>query len=87
MCESRIVSTAERVLGAFISAVTELYGPEQARISAEDWIEEFESMDTMPGLTTGNLRSITIAAAGRLASRSICGAHLFAKDRQSINAN
>lgn len=33
---------AERELAAFISAATELFGPEQARLSAEDWLEESE---------------------------------------------
>jgi hypothetical protein len=37
------MSMAERELSAFLSVVTELYGAEQARISAEDWIDEFES--------------------------------------------
>lgn len=40
-----LMSKAERELGAFMSAVNELYGPEQARISAGDWIDELESMD------------------------------------------
>jgi hypothetical protein len=62
---------AERELGAFMSAVTELYGSEQARISAEDWIEEFESRDGLPGLTIREWRLITIAAAARLADRLI----------------
>jgi len=31
---------AERELCSFISAVTELYGPEQARLSAKDWLVE-----------------------------------------------
>jgi len=45
------MNMAERELAAFMSAVTDLYGPEQARIAAEDWVEQFESMDTLPGLT------------------------------------
>jgi hypothetical protein len=36
---------AERELSAFISAVTKLYAPEQARHSAEDWLDESELMD------------------------------------------
>jgi len=61
-----LMSTAERELGAFISTVTELYGPEQARLSAGDWLDELESMDALPG-SSRELRVITIAAAERLA--------------------
>jgi hypothetical protein len=39
---------AERELSAFIAAVTELFGPEQARTSTEDWLEELELMDSPP---------------------------------------
>jgi len=34
---------------AFSRAVTELFGPEQARRSAEDWFNELASRDCMPG--------------------------------------
>jgi hypothetical protein len=67
-CSGRI-SFAERELGAFLRAVTELYGPEEGRISAEDWLDELESMDGVPGPTTREWRLVTIAAAARLASR------------------
>jgi hypothetical protein len=33
---------AEREIGAFIRGVTELFGPEQARLTAEDWVDELE---------------------------------------------
>ena len=64
-----VMSMAERELGAFISVVTELYGSEQARISAEDWLEEVNSMDPLRNFTAREWRMITIAAAARLASR------------------
>lgn len=60
---------AERELYAFIGAVTELFGPEQARASADDWLEESESMDSAPLSTERNWRSVTIAASARLAVR------------------
>jgi hypothetical protein len=53
---------AEHELSAFITAVTELFGPEQAKLSAEDWLAEFELMDRSP-------RSVTVAASSRLANR------------------
>jgi hypothetical protein len=39
---------AERELSSFIAAVTELCGPDQARISAEDWLDESDLMDSPP---------------------------------------
>ena len=65
------MSIAERELGAFINAVTNLHGPEQARISAEDWLDEFESMDHLPKSAHSEWRLITISAAARLARRLI----------------
>ena len=38
---AELTAMAERELGAFIAAVTELFGSEQAKIAADDWIEEF----------------------------------------------
>ena len=63
------MSIADRELAAFMSAVTELYGLEQGRISAEDWLDELESIDRMPESTTREWRFITIAASARLARR------------------
>jgi hypothetical protein len=60
---------AERELVSFISAVTELYGFEQARLSEEDWLDESELMDNPPISTERNWRAVTIAASARLASR------------------
>jgi hypothetical protein len=60
---------AERELGAFISAVTELFGSEEAGLAAEDWLDELVLLDALPGLTSRDWRFITIAASARLASR------------------
>ena len=40
---------AEKELSAFIRAVQKLFGAEQARQSALDWIEELERMDWPSG--------------------------------------
>lgn len=53
---------AERELSAFVTAVMELFGSEQAKLSADDWFAEFELMDRSP-------RSVTVAASARLANR------------------
>jgi len=60
---------AERELSSFIAAVTELYGPEQARLSAEDWLDESDLMDSPPRSEVRNWRGVTIAASARLANR------------------
>ena len=60
---------AERELSAFISAVTELFGPEQAKLSADDWLEESELRDSPPRPTSRYWRAVTIAASARLANR------------------
>jgi hypothetical protein len=60
---------AERELASFIAAVTELYGTEQAKLSAEDWLDESDLMDSPPRSEPRNWRAVTIAASARLASR------------------
>jgi hypothetical protein len=60
---------AERELSAFIVAVTERFGPEQARVSTQDWLDEAEIMDCPPRSTARHWRAVTIAASARLASR------------------
>jgi hypothetical protein len=60
---------AERELSAFIAAVTKSYGPEQARLSAEDWLDESDLMDSPPRSEARDWRAVTIAASARLASR------------------
>ena len=60
------INTAERELSAFILAVAELFGPEQARLSTEDWLHESELMDRPPLATSRDWRSMTVAASGRL---------------------
>ena len=59
---------AERELSAFFSAVTELYGPEHAEASAEDWLCDLMASNGLP-TSTQEWRALTIAAAAQLASR------------------
>jgi len=41
-----LMTMAERELSAFFNAVTQLFGSEQAELSAEDWLQELSrSMD------------------------------------------
>src|ERR1700739_468907 len=60
---------AERELSSFLAAVTELYGPEQARSAKKVWLDELNLMNTLPLSTERSWRAITIAASARLARR------------------
>jgi hypothetical protein len=60
---------AECELSAFIGAVTELFGPEQARVSTAVWLEELTLMDRPSRSIERKWRAVTIAAAARLAKR------------------
>ena len=62
-----LMASAERELGAFMGAVSEVFGAEHARRAADDWLDEFERMDTLPEIGSHFL-SVTIAAAVRLAT-------------------
>jgi len=66
---SELVRKTERELGAFISAVTELYGAEQARLSAIDWLDQFESINDASEYTTHDWRLVTVRAAVCLVNR------------------
>jgi hypothetical protein len=59
---------AERELSAFLNAVTQLFGSEQAELSAKDWLRELIVVDGLPA-STQEWRLITAKASTRLASR------------------
>ena len=65
--DAGLMVTAERELGAFIRAVTELFGPEQARLAAEGSINEPEFMDALHGVPDRDWASVIVAAAAQLA--------------------
>ena len=56
--DADLMVIAERELGAFIRAVTELFGPEQARLAAQDWVDELELTDALPGPTRRDWGSV-----------------------------
>ena len=62
------MTMAEQELAAFFGAVTELFGSEQAVLSAEDWLHELEAINGLPA-STRDWRRITHNASKRLASR------------------
>ena len=68
---AELMTTAETELAAFYEAVFRRYGLKEARKSAQDWIEELETMDWPASRDLPNWRHVTIAAADCLALRVI----------------
>jgi hypothetical protein len=64
------MTMAERELSAFFNAVTQLFGSEQAELSAEDWLHELIEIDALLA-SAREWRLITAKASTRLASRVI----------------
>jgi hypothetical protein len=60
---------AERELSSFVAAVMKMHGPEQARLSAQDWLDEYDLIDSPPLSQESDWRAVTIAASARLAGR------------------
>jgi len=65
---SDLLRMAERELSAFFSAVTQLFGSEQAELAAEDWLQELIEIDGLPA-STCEWRLITAKVLTRLASQ------------------
>jgi len=79
------VHLAERELSAFVAAVAELFGAEQARVSAEDWLDELELMDASPRSTRRDWQAVTIAASVRSANRLNVALHRQTSLRMSTS--
>ena len=60
---------AERELSAFFAAVKTSFGPEQAKLSAEDWLDAIEQVLGPNQPTSRDWRAVTIVASSRLAHR------------------
>jgi hypothetical protein len=67
---AHLLASAQRELSAFITAVNELFGAEQARRAAEDWIEVSAGTDEPIEAPVIYWCRVTIAAAARLAGRA-----------------
>ena len=67
---------AEKELSAFIRAVDQLFGAEQARRSALEWIEELGRMDWPSGESIPDWRRATVGASARLGA-------LFSEERRA----
>jgi hypothetical protein len=64
---SDLMTMAERELSAFFNAVTQLFGSEQAELSAEDWLQELIEIDGLP-TSAREWRSITAKVSTRIPS-------------------
>ena len=60
-----LMTMAERELSAFFTAVSQLFGSEQAELSAEDWLHELIEIDDLPA-SAGEWRLITAKVSTRL---------------------
>ena len=67
---AELLSMAQRELTALFRAVTELFGAEQAALSAEDWLDEVEAGRTLPA-STREWRQVTVRVIAA-ACRSLC---------------
>src|SRR5579862_8343340 len=61
-------TTAEQELAAFFRAVTNLFGPELAELSADDWLNELMTTEILPS-SIREWRAVTLKASWRLAAR------------------
>jgi hypothetical protein len=68
---AELMMTAERELAAFYQAVFRRYGPREAKVAAQDWIGEVETMDWPVDGTLPRWRYVTIGAADCVASRIV----------------
>jgi hypothetical protein len=64
-----LFSTAQRELASLFKAVTELFGQEQAELSAGDWLREVESARSLPA-SAREWRQITVRVIATVAGRS-----------------
>jgi hypothetical protein len=75
---------AEQEFSAFFSAVTELFGSEQAELSAEDWIQELASVNVLPD-SSDEWRRLSIKVSAQLAKR-VTVAQGMPNEKRTVNA-
>jgi len=63
------LNLAERERSAFLAAVAAVFGPEQARLSAADWLDATEQIYGPHEPTGQDWRRVTIVASARLVCR------------------
>jgi len=60
-----LATMGDQELSAFFNAVTQLFGSEQAELSAEEWLQELIETDGLPS-SAREWRLITVKASSRL---------------------
>ena len=63
-----LMTMAERELSAFFNAITQLFGSDQAELSAEEWLQELMEIDALSA-SAREWRLMTAKVSTRLASR------------------
>ncbi len=63
-----LMKSAEQELASFFNAVKQLFGREQAELSAKDWLDELAGIDGLPS-SASDWRLVTVRASARLANR------------------
>jgi hypothetical protein len=66
---ANLMTMGDRELSAFFHAVTQLFGSEQAELSAEDWLQELIEIEGLPA-SAREWRLISAKVSARLASRA-----------------
>jgi hypothetical protein len=82
-----LVTVAERELSAFFNAVSNAFGSKQAKISAEDWLQELIKIERLPASTRewrSVTRKITAKVSTRLARR-VNGSTLSVRPSSSLS--
>lgn len=69
-----LMAMAERELASFVKAVTKMFGSEQAKLSADDWLHELMNASVLPA-STRQWRQLTAKVTQRLASRMFPHGH------------
>ena len=80
---AQLLETAERELSSFVIAVNQLFDAEKGLKAANNWIEELERTNWPSDVSGIDWRSVTIAAAARLATSV---ASRSSKVREDIHA-
>jgi hypothetical protein len=79
------IQLAERELASFIGAVKELFGPEQACLSADDWLEEFELIESPSRYSSRDSRGC--GKTGRSADRRAASSNVAGRTgRYAVSA-
>jgi hypothetical protein len=76
-----LMTMAERELSAFFNAVTQLFGSEQAELSAEDWLQELIQIDGLP-TSAREWRLIT----AKVSTRIVSGMNASSRSTEFTNA-